>query len=95
MELKNKWNILSDRIRAIKKAQNGYLVLFDKFGTALRNAIDLVPELKPDMVVSERWQEWDFILETWTKNIGSIHYLDFLSEKNDFFENNYKIRIPY
>lgn len=92
MELHKKWEILSKRIEDIKKSHDGCFILFDKFGTALRNLLDIVPSLQPDIIVAERGGEWNFILETCLGKIWNTHFLDFFQQKEQDFLKQLKKR---
>ncbi len=85
MELLKKWEILSKRIEDIKRSHHGCFIVFDKFGTALRNLIDIVPSLQPDIIVAERGGKWDFVLENCLGKIWDTHYLDFFQIKERDF----------
>ncbi len=76
MKFEQKCHILNDRIKETKKREKLCFVLCDKFWSALRNSINIIPDIRPDIIIAERWGYFtksDFILEEWGV-IGDTHY---------------------
>ena len=79
MKFEQKCHTLDNKIRELKQAKGLCFVLCDKFWDALRNSIHIIPNIAPDIIVSERWgrnvHSWCFILERNSGIIGDRHYL--------------------